>query len=96
MIYLQGKLEDAVEILSQQACRPYLHTPHSRMSGMARNVDYLCEEYIQEMSLVAEVAAKAQQTVPTPKPAPLPRIRQQRQRFGIVDSLELFRSRANT
>ena len=89
-------------MLSQMVNRPYLLTPQSTMSEAARNVDYLCEEYLKEMQEVAMVASIAQQK-PRPKPVlseptprrglpnpPAPPLFARRRHDGIVDSLELY------
>lgn len=55
---LQGKLEEAVEILSQMVNREYLLIPKHRMSEAARNVESLCEEYLVEMKEVAVMAGR--------------------------------------
>ncbi len=59
-----------MEMLSQVVNRPYLNTPQSRMSEAARNVDYLCEEYLTEMREVAHVALLAQEELNPPRPPP--------------------------
>lgn len=64
---LQGKLEEAVEMLSEMVNRPYLKTPQSKMSEAARNVDYLCEEYLTEMEEVAHAALLAQEESNAPR-----------------------------
>ena len=69
VVPLQGKLEDAVETLSQMVNREYLLTPQSKMSEAARNVDYLCDNYLTEMNFVAEIAARAAR-IGEPPPAP--------------------------
>ena len=56
---MQGKLEEAVEVVSQMVSRKYLLTPQSKMNEAARNVDHLCNEYLTEMSAVAAIAAMA-------------------------------------
>lgn len=97
MVLTQGKLEDALELLSQQVNRPYLQTPQAKMGEAARNVDYCCEEYLKEMREVAKVATVVEQ-----KPKPKPR---QQERRAIhtpprrrplpwlpVDSLRLYRA----
>ncbi len=55
---LQGKLEDAVEILSQMVNRDYLLTPQQNMSSAAHSVEFLCEEYLVEMQEVATLAGR--------------------------------------
>ena len=66
----QGKLEEAVEVVSEMVNRQYLRTPRSKMSEAARNVDFLCNEYLSEMK---EVAANAARAVKKEKEAPPPR-----------------------
>ena len=51
--------------------RQYLRTPRSKMSEAARNVDFLCNEYLSEMK---EVAANAARAVKKEKEAPPPRL----------------------
>lgn len=58
-VCFQGKLEEAVEVLAVMVSRQYLQTPQSKMNEAARNVDYLCSEYLTEMSAVATIAALA-------------------------------------
>ena len=55
---LQGKLEEAVEILSQMANREYLLIPRHKMSKSAQQVEFLCEEYLVEMKEVAIMAGR--------------------------------------
>lgn len=55
---LQGKLEGVVEILSQMVNREYLMIPKHKMSEAARNVEFLCEEYLVEMKEVAVLAGR--------------------------------------
>lgn len=69
---LQGKLEDAVETLSEMVNRDYLLTPQSKMSEAARNVDYLCDNYLTEMNFVAEIAAGAARIGQPPLSPPPP------------------------
>ena len=65
----QGKLEEAVEMLAQVVNRPYLLTPQAKISETARNVDYLCEEYLAEMREVARAVTEATlQVKQPPKP----------------------------
>ena len=61
LVFTQGKLEDAVEILSQLVSRPYLKTPQIKMGEAARNVDYVCEEYLKAMKEVAKEATTVEQ-----------------------------------
>ena len=86
MVFTQGKLEDAVEILSQLVSRPYLKTPQIKMGEAARNVDYVCEEYLNAMKEVAKEAttvekkpeqrrAKKQNSHPATNPRMQPRSR---------------------
>lgn len=56
---LQGKLEEAVEHLSQMVNRDYLLTPQHKLKEAAQNVEYLCEEYLMEMEVVAMIAGMA-------------------------------------
>lgn len=53
---MQGKLEEAVELLSEMVNRKYLNTPPSQMGEAARNVDAVCDEYLKEMREVANIA----------------------------------------
>ena len=69
---MQGKLEDAVETLSEMVNREYLLTPQSKMSEAARNVDFLCDNYLTEMNFVAEIAARAARIGEPPVPPPPP------------------------
>ena len=46
-------------MLAQVVNRPYLLTPQAKISETARNVDYLCEEYLAEMREVARAATEA-------------------------------------
>lgn len=69
---LQGKLEDSVETLSEMVNREYLLTPQSKMSEAARNVDFLCDNYLTEMNFVAEIAARAARIGEPPVPPPPP------------------------
>ncbi len=55
---LQGKLEDAVEMLSQMVNREYLHTTQHRLSVAARNVELLCETYLSGVQEVADSAGR--------------------------------------
>ena len=55
---LQGKLESAVETLSQMVNREYLLTPQHAMSEAAHNVEFLCEEYLLEMQEVAMLTGR--------------------------------------
>ena len=55
---LQGKLEDAVETLSQMVNREYLLATHQKLNVAARNVEFLCEEYLSEMKEVAAIAGR--------------------------------------
>ena len=55
---LQGKLEGAVEVLSQMLNREYLLIPKHKMSEAARNVEFLCEEYLAEMEDIARIAGR--------------------------------------
>ena len=55
---LQGKLEGAVEVLSQMLNREYLLIPKHKMSEAARNVEFLCEEYLAEMEDIARMAGR--------------------------------------
>lgn len=43
--------------------RPYLLTPHSKMSEAARDVNFLCKKYHTEMREVALVACAARKEV---------------------------------
>ena len=55
--------------------RQYLLTPRSKMSEAARNVDFLCNEYLSEMKAVAANAAyavKKEKEAPPPRPTPPP------------------------
>ena len=65
-------MEQAVEMLSEMVNRPYLRTPQTKMGEVARNIDYLCEEYLQEMRAVAAVAAESIKATPN-RPPPIPR-----------------------
>ena len=58
LLLTQGKLEEVVEMLAQVVNRPYLLTPQAKISETARNVDYLCEEYLAEMREVARAATE--------------------------------------
>ena len=65
-----------METLSEMVNREYLLTPQSKMSEAARNVDYLCDNYLTEMNFVAEIAARAAhigEPVPPPPPPSEPR-----------------------
>lgn len=55
---LQGKLEEAVETLSQKVNRQYLLTTQQKLNVDARNVEFLCEEYLLEMREVAAIAGR--------------------------------------
>jgi hypothetical protein len=55
---LQGKLEDAVETLSQMVNREYLLSTQQRLVVAAKNVEFLCEEYLVGMRDVADIAGK--------------------------------------
>lgn len=53
---IQGKLEGAVETLSQMVNREYLLATQQKLIMAAKNVQVLCEEYLLSMHKVAEVA----------------------------------------
>jgi len=55
---LQGKLEEAVELLSQIVSREYLLIPKHKINEAARNVECLCEEYSSEMKSIAIMVAR--------------------------------------
>ena len=55
---LQGKLEEAVELLSQIVNREYLLIPKHKINEAARNVECLCEEYLSEMKSIAIMVAR--------------------------------------
>lgn len=55
---LQGKLEGAVEVLSQMLNREYLLIPKYKMNESARNVEILCEEYLSAMKDIAVTAGR--------------------------------------
>ena len=55
---LQGRLEAAVETLSQMVNREYLLTPQYKMKEVARDVDTLCEGYVVAMQQVATIAGR--------------------------------------
>ncbi len=50
--------------------RQYLLSPRAKMSEAARNVDYLCGEYLTEMSVVAVIASLAVKKGREPSPGP--------------------------
>eukprot|EP00731_Ephydatia_muelleri_P020036 Em0012g861a len=81
---LQSNLEGSVERLSQMVNRPYLCTPHSTMVVAARDVDCVCEMYLQAMKkqglssllpssslLLTSIPAQDSQLL-TPSPSPSP------------------------
>lgn len=98
MVFTQGKLEDAVEILSQLVSRPYLKTPQTKMGEAARNVDYVCEEYLNAMKEVAKEATTVekkpeQRHVRRQNPHPETNPRMQPRSRQWLDSLMIYRAR---
>lgn len=97
-MFTQGKLEDAVEILSQLVSRPYLKTPQTKMGEAARNVDYVCEEYLNAMKEVAKEATTVekkpeQRHVRRQNPHPETNPRMQPRSRQWLDSLMIYRAR---
>ena len=68
--------------------RQYLQTPRSKMNEAAGNVDYLCSEYLIEMSVVAtipDLAVKEVEKPPTPRATPpTPREDSPPPRMGVI------------
>ncbi|XP_064389464.1 uncharacterized protein LOC135337456 [Halichondria panicea] len=85
---LQGKLEEAVEVVSEMVNRQYLQTPRSKMNEAARNVDYLCSEYLTEMFVVATIADLAVKEAEKPPPPratpPTPQEDSPPPRMGVI------------
>lgn len=57
-VALQEKLEDAVETLSQMVNREYLLATQQRLVVAAKNVEFLCDEYLVGMRDVADIAGR--------------------------------------
>ncbi len=68
--------------------RQYLQTPRSKMNEAAGNVDYLCSEYLTEMSVVATIADLAVKEAEKPPPPratpPTPREDSPPPRMGVI------------
>ena len=87
-----------MEILSQLVSRPYLKTPQIKMGEAARNVDYVCEEYLKAMKEVAKEATTVdpkpeQRQVKKQKPHPEANPRPQPRSGLLLDSLMIYRGR---